>query len=185
MVEYTHELRIPKERVAVLIGTKGESKKELEQLTSTKISVDSEEGFVTISGEDPIILLSLKEIVKAIGRGFSPESARLLIKPDFCFELIILADFAKTKKDSIRLKGRVIGKEGKSRKVIEDMCDVYISVFGKTIGIIGEAQKVSIARRAIKSLLSGSPHANVYKWLEKQRRQLTKLELLGSSLLKE
>jgi ribosomal RNA assembly protein len=69
-----------------------------------------------------------------------------------------------------RLKGRVIGAKGKARKAIEELTQTNISVYGKTIAIIGEIQNVGTARRAIESLLMGSMHATVFKWLEKQRR---------------
>jgi len=72
----------------------------------------------------------------------------------------------------LRLKGRIIGKDGKSRKIIESLTETYICVFGKTIGIIGEGEAASIARRAIESLLAGSPHSSVYKWLEKRNREI-------------
>ena len=52
-------------------------------------------------------------------------------------------------------------------------------VYGKTIGIIGECENSVIARRAVDSLLTGSTHANVYKWLEKNRRELKRKELMG------
>ncbi|MCB9362276.1 RNA-processing protein [Candidatus Woesearchaeota archaeon] len=185
MAEYSHELKIPKERIAVLIGKSGEEKKKLEEVTKTKLNVDSTEGDVTISGDDPITLFSAREMIKAIGRGFNPEIAILLLKQDYAFELINIQDYAKTKNDAIRLKGRVIGSEGKSRRVIESLCEVYISVYGKTIGIVGELGMVSIARRAIESLLSGSPHANVYRWLERQRREVRRTELEGPIELKE
>jgi len=71
-----------------------------------------------------------------------------------------------------RLKGRVIGADGKTRRIIEDMTETYVTVYGKTIGIIGETSNVSLARRAIESLLRGSPHSSVYKWLENQRRNI-------------
>ena len=185
MTNYCHDLKIPKERIAVLIGTEGQTRDLIEKNTDTKITVNSHEGDVHVEGADAIRLFTSREIIKAIGRGFNPEIALQLNKSDYCFELISIMDFAKTKKDVIRLKGRVIGSEGKSRKAIETLCEVSISVYGKTVGIIGEAQRVGIARRAIESLLSGSPHANVYKWLEKQRRDIKKIELLGPALFKE
>ena len=169
---YGHELKIPKERVAVLIGKGGEMKTQLEEATKTKLQIDSEEGDIIISGEDAIGLYSAREIIKAIGRGFNPELARQLLKPEYMFEIISMADYAKTKNDAIRLKGRVIGEGGKSRKIIEDLTECNISVYGKTIGVIGKAENVPIARRAIESLLQGSPHKNVYSFLEKQRRQM-------------
>ena len=38
-MEFSYELKIPKERVAVLIGKKGEIKKRIEDETSSKIFV--------------------------------------------------------------------------------------------------------------------------------------------------
>jgi len=167
---YTFETRIPKERIAVLIGKDGEIKSNIESAAKVKLDIDSKEGDVVISGEDSISIFTSKEIIRAIGRGFNPELALLLLKQDYSFELINLADFAKTKNDAIRLKGRVIGEAGKSRKTIEELTECSLSVYGKTIGIIGEVSDVAVARRAIEALLSGSPHASVYTFLEKQRR---------------
>lgn len=178
-LEFTHELKIPKERVAVLIGKKGEQKKKIEDSTKTKIEVDSNEGDVTISSDDALNVYNTKELVTAIGRGFNPDVALLLLKVDYVFELINISDYIKSKNDMQRLKGRVIGSEGKCRKLIEKLTDTYICVYGKTIGIIGEVTTAPIARRAIENLLRGSPHGNVYKWLEKQRRDLKRKEMIG------
>ena len=52
----------------------------------------------------------------AIARGFNPELSLLLLKPDYAFEIVQIKDYAKTKNSMLRLKGRVIGQEGKSRK---------------------------------------------------------------------
>lgn len=181
MTEYSHELKIPKERVAVLIGRKGQIKQEIEENTGVKLDVDSAEGDVRVSGTDPLRLFSVREIVKAVGRGFNPEVAQKLLKQDYCFEMLTITDYAKTKKDILRLKGRVIGSEGKSRRLIEETCDVSMVVYGKTIGIIGESAHVPIARKAVEMLLTGSQHSKVYKWLEKQRRDLRKLDELPAS----
>lgn len=178
MEEFMYELRIPKERVAVLIGKNGEAKKDLEEHTKTQIKVDSREGDVFISGKDALGLYTARELVKAIGRGFNPDIARLLLKQDFVLEIIEIAEYTKTKNSMIRLKGRVIGREGKSRKLIEELTESSISVYGKTISIIGPSESVSLARQAVTSLLKGSTHANVYKWLEKKRREF-KREQLG------
>ena len=169
MADYLNQLKIPLDRVAVLIGKDGETKDLVESETSSKLDIDSKEGEISVTGEDPLKMFVCAEIVKAIGRGFNPEIAILLTKIDYVLEIISINEFAKTQNDVIRLRGRVIGKEGKSRKVIEDILEVYICVYGKTISIIGRGENVSLARRAIESLLNGSTHATVYKWIEKQR----------------
>ncbi len=179
MVEYSYELKVPKNRVAVVIGKEGSVKKEIEEATNTKLSIDSKEGDVFVSGEDALGLYTAREIIKAVGRGFNPDIARLLLKPDYVFEVVDLSEFVKSKEAMLRLKGRVIGKEGKSRRLIEELTECNISVFGKTISIIGMPESAANARRAVESLLRGSTHANVYKWLEKRRRDLKRRAILG------
>ncbi len=168
--EYFHVLKIPKDRIAVLIGKKGEIKQKIEKATSTNIKIDSEEGDVEIRGLDPLLLFDAREIVLAVGRGFNPELTFLLLKVDYSLEILDVYDFAKTKNALTRIRGRIIGSEGKSRQIIEELTGAYISVYGKTVALIGNVESLSLARRAIEMLLSGSPHRNVYKWLEKQRR---------------
>ena len=179
MVEYSYELKVPKNRVAVIIGKEGSVKKEIEEATKTKLNIDSKEGDVFVTGEDALGLYTAREMIKAVGRGFNPELARLLLKPDYIFEVVDLSEYTGKSNDAmLRLKGRVIGKEGKSRKIIEELTECNISVFGKTISIIGLPESVASARQAVESLLRGSTHANVYKWLEKRRRNLKRRAIL-------
>ena len=169
--ELMYELRIPKDRIAVLIGKEGEVKKELEKSTKTTIDVDSKEGEIVISGKDALMLYSVREVIRAIGRGFNPDIAKLMLKMDYGFELLSLADYARNQKDMTRLKGRIIGEKGKSRRTMEDLTQTNICVYGKTVGIIGPIEYIADARKAIEQLLSGMPHAQVYKWLEKRRKE--------------
>ena len=172
MPDYSYELKIPLARVAVVIGTQGKVKKEIEEATKTHIQIDSAEGDVFLAGDDALGLYSAREIVSAIGRGFNPDIAMLLLKQDYASEHIIIDDYAKTKKHEIRLRGRVIGAEGKARKVVEELTDCHVSVYGKTITIIGEIEAVGICRQAIEKLLAGSQHSSVYRWLEKKRKEM-------------
>jgi len=179
MEVFSYELRISKSRVAVLIGKEGSVKKGIEEATNTKINVDSKEGEVFVSGEDALGLYTTREIIKAIGRGFNPEIAQLLLKQDYVCEVVQLQDYSgKSKETMLRLKGRVIGREGKSRKLIEELTESYISVFGKTISMLGLPENVAAARHAVESLLRGSTHSSVYKWLEKRRRELKRKRFL-------
>lgn len=168
---FSYELKIPQERVAVLVGTKGETKKEIEKLTGSKVEV-LPEGDVTITGSDGVLLYTTKEIIKAIARGFNPKTALLLLKQDYSLEMIDLKDIAgKSKNTMERLKGRVIGKGGKSREEIERLTDSFISVYGKTIGIIGEVNNTAVAKQAVVMLLRGSMHKTVYSFLEKKKKE--------------
>ncbi len=178
-MEFAYDLKIPKERIAVLIGSDGEVKKELEELTKSNINIDSKEGDVRITGEDSLNLYAIREVVKAIGRGFNPDIARLLLKPDYVLEVIQLQDFVKNKKNHFeRIKGRVIGSGGKAREQIEQLTESFICVYGKTVSIIGETESVVTAKKAVESLLNGSPHSNVYRFLEKNRKNVKKQRML-------
>ena len=180
MEEYNYELKISKERIAVIIGKGGSVKKQIEESTDTKLEIDSNEGDVFISGKDALQLYVTREIIRSIGRGFNPEVALLLLKPDYVFECVSLAEyFGKSKSVLLRIKGRVIGKEGKSRRYIEEITETNISVYGKTISIIGSSENAANAKYAIESLLKGSTHSSVYQWLEKKRKQMKRKEILG------
>lgn len=172
MDEFMHELKIPKARIAVLIGTNGQTKKELEEYTKTTIDVDSKEGLVTVTGNDAVKLYVVRELVLAIGRGFSPEIAKLLLKQDYCIEVISLDEFSDKKKKLERVRGRIIGKKGKSREVVETLTETHISVYGKTVSIIGLAENVTMARNAVEMFLEGATHSAVYRRLEKFRRNM-------------
>lgn len=168
----TQELKIPVERIAVLIGKNGETKKKIERKMHVQLEVHSEEGDVFIHGEDSVAVFDTVPVVKAIARGFNPEIAELLFDENYTLEFITISDFSgRSQKKLLRLRGRVIGQEGKARKMIESVTQTYISVYGKTIGIIGKIEDVAISRQALEMLLEGAPHGNVYKWLEDKQRE--------------
>lgn len=168
---YRYEIKIPKERIAVLIGKKGEVKKQIEAAAKISINVDSKEGDVIISGEEALNLYSAREIIKAIGRGFNPDVALLLLKQDYALEIIEIKEHTDAKKLE-RIRGRIIGSGGKSRKTIEMLTDCNISVYGKTVSIIGEVENANAARQAIEKLIGGSKHGNIYKLLEKRKKEI-------------
>ena len=169
-------LKIPKSRLGVLIGSRGKVKKEIENLTQTKIEVDSESGVITITPKpdalDPVSHLKAREIIRAIGRGFNPKRASRLIEDNTILEVIDIREFANTPNSIRRLKGRVIGEEGKSWKLIEEVTGAYISVYGHTVAIIGTIEEVELAKRAVIMLLEGANHGTVYKFLFRQKRLL-------------
>ena len=170
--EFSYELKIPEERIAVLIGTEGATKKEIELATHSTLEI-SAEGDVHILGSDGLLLFTAKEIVRAIARGFNPKIALQLIKVDYALEMIDMTEVVGKNKNNLeRLKGRIIGTGGKARKEIEHLTGTAISIYGKTIGIIGETDNVALARQAMGMLLEGSMHKTVYQFLEKKRREI-------------
>lgn len=172
---YSYELRIPKDRVAVLIGKKGSTKKLIEKKTKTKLKI-SASGDVVLKGEDNIALFVTQNIIKAIGRGFNPDIALTLLDENNLLEIIQIKDFTgKSKKKFTRIKARLIGTKGKAKRTMEQITNTTISIYGKIVSIIGPVENVGLAKRAIEKLLQGAPHAHVYKFIEAQKRDMKKL----------
>jgi ribosomal RNA assembly protein len=177
-------IKIPGERIGALVGPEGSVKAVIEKKLSVGLKVDSESGDVQImlsptAKEDPTVLFRAREVVTAIGRGFSPNHAfRLLDDDETMLEVIDLREtVGRSQSDLKRLKGRVIGKEGKTRRIIEELSEANISVYGHTISIIGQADQAAIAREAVRMLIRGSLHGTVYRFLHKKRRELKKKKL--------
>lgn len=173
---FCSELKIPEKRVAVLIGKKGSTKYLIQKQTKTKIDV-SKEGDVMIQSEDGLNCFIASNIIKSIGRGFNPDIAITLLDEENHFELINITDFTgKSQKKLRRIKARVIGREGGARKLLERLTKCNISVYGKTVCVIGPAESCILAKQAIEKLLKGSKHGNVYKFLEKGKKRIEKEE---------
>lgn len=172
----TEYLKIPQDRVGVLIGKNGETKGKIEKITKTLLDIDGEEGTVAVSPtenmEDPLGAWKTNHIVKAIGRGFNPETALKLNEDDIYLEIIKLTLYiGKSKKALARHKGRIIGKDGKTRDIIINMAEVSMAVYGKTVSIIGELENVMVAKEAVEMILNGSRHKSVYGFLEAKQNE--------------
>jgi len=176
-------VKIPKERVGVLVGPDGKIKHKIEKTFMVELEIESESGGVTImlseKAQDPSLLFKAKDTVTAIGRGFSPEHAfRLLRNDDDIFDLIDLRlVFGRSESDLKRVKGRIIGANGKTRRLIEELTGASVVVYGHTIGFIGTFERVDIARNAVQMLIDGSQHNTVYKYLQRKRSEFKKQRL--------
>ncbi|MEM4598862.1 MAG: KH domain-containing protein [Candidatus Diapherotrites archaeon] len=150
-------LLVPEERIGVLIGPKGKIKSRIEALTKTKVVIDSENGEVSISGNDAFQVVVAEKICKAIARGFAPEKAFLLSKDYYDLRVIDVRDLVgKSQKAIHTKKSRVIGTEGSIRKRIEESCNCYVSVYGDTVSIIGTEEDLDFAEAIIMDILSGA-----------------------------
>ena len=171
-MSFEQSVRVPLERIGVVIGREGATKRSLESELGIKLEIDSKEGLVTVRSDsvdlgDPITAV---RVIEAIGRGFSPQRAKRLLEDGVAFEVIDLRDFAGRSTNSLdRIRGRVIGLKGKSRRVIEELTQCHVSVYGRTVAIIGEASELQLASEAVRKLASGSQHRTVYNELQKAR----------------
>jgi ribosomal RNA assembly protein len=176
-------MKIPLERVGALVGVKGGTKAELEKGTGTRITIDGKSGEVLIEAPvgcpDPSEILRARDIVTAVGRGFSPLKASRLFSDGQLLEVIDLKQVIGDSQNKLtRLKGRVIGENGKTWKLIEQLASVSLSVYGHTIALIGDYEEMRVAKEAVEMLLRGCMHGTVYKYLNKEHLELKKRKFL-------
>ena len=168
-------LKVPLSRVGAIIGPKGETKKRIEELSGCEISIDSNEGIVEITSKnetDPLMNLQLISAAKAIGRGFNPEKAFQLLEMDYYLEIVDIRDYVgRSKKRLATIRGRLIGRSGKTRAIIEEMTGCDLAIQGHTVSIISDLDGFEAAKVAISMVLAGSEHGSVYKYLESFRRR--------------
>jgi ribosomal RNA assembly protein len=171
-LSFEQVVKVPLDRVAAVIGKKGETKKHLEEMCHVSLEVDSQSGEVVVRSTsieegDPFKAMN---VVEAVGRGFSPQRALRLMDPETSLEVLDLREFAGKSDNSLeRIRGRIIGLNGKSRRVIEELTKCYVSVYGRTVAIIGDVTESKLAKEAIVMLASGSRHRSVYNMLQRAR----------------
>ena len=140
-------------------------KERLEKQLEVKINVQGKK--VTVEGD------SFKEyesliILEAMQFGFSAKEALELLTEDIIFRKIPIKQFTR-RKNLKEVRGRIIGKEGKTKKTIEDIsgCEIKINEELNQIGLIGPAEEIEEATTAITNLIRGTKRANVYRFLER------------------
>lgn len=167
-------VNIDPSRIGVLIGTRGEIKKKIEETFKVKLKIDNRRGEVTVYADEtvpPLELMKLRNIIQAIGYGFNPEKALLLLDENYMLDVIDLKEKAKSKSDLKRIKARIIGENGRARKSLEELTEAYISVHDRYVAIIGTYEQVKLAREAIEMLIEGRMHATVYKYIKREKRK--------------
>ena len=176
-------MKIGKNRIAVVIGRNGETKKQIEDSLGLIIILDSKTGDFEIKPildnpkYNPLNVYLGEKILNAINRGFNPDKALKLLDELYDLEVFNLYNIlGRSDKKVKRMKGRVIGRNGEIRKAIEKYAESYVSVYGKTISIIAEYENLQIARKAVNMLLSGMPHHSVLKFLENKYNERKKEE---------
>lgn len=175
----TEHIKVPLERIAVLVGPKGSIREQIEEKSSVMLNIDSDSGDVELQDpKDAVKGMRARDVVHAIARGFSPEKAlKLFDNESLIFETIDLSNIARTEKDLERIRGRIIGSGGKTRKFFENLTNTNISVYGKTVSLIGYPEQTAVVRKGIDMLLEGAAHGPVYKFLEKKRSELKQGEM--------
>ena len=169
-------VKVPQDRVGVVIGEGGETMRRIEERAEVRLDIDSETGSVAVETVgDPVTGMVAPDVVRAIGRGFRPDAALSLLDNDLrMFDLVHIDEATRNKNDLHRQKGRLIGEDGRTRELMEELTGADVVIYGSTLGVIGQPEEVEAVRRAAGMLLDGAPHGAVYSFLERKHNELTK-----------
>ena len=175
-MSFQHTIKIPRERIGVLIGKGGKVKQQIEKRCGVLIEIDSDTGDTMIMSNKsagPLEAFRALEAITAISRGFSPERAyRLFDDNELIFQQIDLYYYTGKSQNALeRIKGRIIGQGGKARRMIEELSGASISIYGHTVCLIGNFREIKLATDAIVMLMKGSMHKTVYRMLQDAKRK--------------
>ena len=179
---YEKRIRIPADRVGALIGKAGKAKASIESACSVRLRILADgEVSISASGDaDKVLPFKAAEMVTAVGRGFSPEAALRLVHGENTLHVMDLRQFgARTGAQLARIRARLIGKEGKARRNVENLSNTAVCIYGRTVSVIGSAASLRMAVDALSSLSQGSMHGSVYSRMEltKRRKKMGRFQL--------
>ncbi len=170
-----HLSRVPKDRIAVIIGKGGQTRKMIENSCGGKLSIDSQTGDVSIEWDkevDPIKKMKIPDVINAIGRGLAPKRAIQLIEDEMFLRIYDIREWVgRQPKQTKRMRGRLIGTNGRIRTLIEEFSNCEIAIYGSTVVVIGDSEGLELASPAIEGILRGSEHGTVLFGLEKDRKR--------------
>ena len=170
-----HLSRVPKDRIAVLIGKSGKTRKMIEEACGGKLSIDSQTGDVSISWEgdtDHVRRMKVPEVITAIARGVAPDRAGQLVEDDVFLRMYDIREWVgRQPNQTRRMRSRLIGTNGRIRTLIEEMSRCEIAVYGSTVAVIGDNEGLALATPAIEGILGGSEHSTILFGLEQDKRR--------------
>lgn len=148
-------------------------KSKIEEAFNIHLKITGTDIEISGSDEDGYSEYLASKALEAIDMGLSPDTALQLKNEEWMFEKIDIKDSVKQSRVTA-VKGRIIGKDGKAKRSLENLTGCEIEVQGHYLGILGRASDVVVAINAITKLIQGSPHSKVYAYLERNQepRQL-------------
>ena len=172
-----HLARIPKNRIAVLIGKRGSTRKMIEEACGASLHIESNSGDVSViwpedEVSDPIIKMKLPDVIFAIGRGLAPQRAVQLLEDEVFLRMYDIREWVgRQPNQTRRMRSRLIGTNGRIRSLIEELTGTEMAIYGSTVLVIGDQESLALATPAIEGILQGSEHGTVLFGLEQDRKR--------------
>jgi KH domain-containing protein len=146
-----------------------EVKKNIELLKEKlEVNITINKNEVSVENE-PLTEYEAIKILEAINFGFSANKALLLKEYTKVFNIINIKSISN-KKNYRTIRARIIGRYGQTLRVLRDITHSEIILNENELGIISEAEDITIITTALKSLIKGTKQSNVYRFLEKKNK---------------
>ncbi|MGD0511282.1 MAG: KH domain-containing protein [Candidatus Micrarchaeaceae archaeon] len=162
------QLYIPAKRLR-LIRDKKYIIETVERQCGCKVTIGSDD-VVEING-DAFSEFNAKNMLQAFGRGFDIETACKLNDMDYYFASIDLEQLVNSEKRKKQVKARIIGREGRTKKYIEEVSGAKISIYGDTASFLGTIDEINEAETAVNTLIDGGTHRLAYARMEAAHRK--------------
>lgn len=157
------------------------TREELEQKLNVKIDLKGRKAEITGETFDEY---QASIILEAISFGFSTKKALLLTEEGMVFIKIPIKNYTR-RKNLKEVRARVIGREGKTKRTIEQVSGCSLVINENEVGVIGLAEDVEEAKTALASLIKGTKEGNVYKYLENLNADRKKREYFEKNIKKK
>lgn len=149
-------------------------KENLEKKLNVSITIDNHR--IAINGS-PFNEYESLLVLEAMQFGFSVKRALTLKGEENILRKIPIKNFTR-RKNLREVRGRIIGKEGKTKRAIEEISGCHMIINESAVVIIGSAEKIEEATTAITNLIRGSKQSNVYRFLERMNTRRKVLNLI-------
>lgn len=143
-----------------------ENRKLLEKKLKVKFFIEGRKLAIEGSEIDEFIA---SKVIEASELGFPVETCLLLADVDNVFEKVEIKNLTK-RNNLVEVRARIIGKDGRTKALIEELSDCWIVIKDNEVGVIGQADRIKICMQAVTKLIQGSKQSSVYAYLEKQRK---------------
>ena len=153
------------------IGKIRKAKEMLEKKLNIKINITGKK--IEFSG-GAIEEYEAEKILRAIDFGFTIPKAMLIKEQELEFDIIHIKNYSR-KQDLRPVRARIIGREGRTRKTLENISGSYLKINDGEVGAIGNIESIENVKTAITKLIRRTKQANTYRYLEKTNR-IKKLE---------
>lgn len=164
---------LEKSRIPVFIGKNGQMKKKIEDVFNCQINIDSKTGDVFVKIEDELSRFILSNVILAINFGQNPLNALKLLDENYVVDVLDVKTEIKNSSKIKSIVGRVIGKDGSTRKTIEEITKCFVSISDSKICVIGAYENIILIHEALLMLIKGASHKSFYSYLERNKNEIS------------